>query len=350
MGDLVSSQDRRYFAFYGISCHLFLALMQAFHEETRLILVTGGNGFIGRHLCSIFSAHNKKVIALDRTSLSGTVRKPAYLSLECDITDKEHLDRIFRQYSFEVIVHLASILNTASRMNPLDATQVNIVGGLNILEAARKFGVPKVIYGSSISVYGSNLAQSRKGISENQPAAPEDVYGVAKRYIEIVGDTYRQQFGIQFIALRIASVIGPGAVNTASRWRSDIFEKLGLSRRAEVTIPYRSDKALPLVYVEAVVDMFESLIDAEKNSFTVYNTPCETWTLKELGRTIESLDENIQINFGQSSVSGIPGAINAQRFVTEFNYEPMSLNERFSRAARLRGMKMSSKDMRSERR
>lgn len=321
--------------------------MKESNREDRLILVTGGNGFIGRQVCSTLSAHGKNVIALDRTSFSGSTDEPAYLSLVCDITDKGSVEKIFQKHSFTVIVHLASILKTASRKDPLTATQVNIVGSLNILEAAQRFRIPKVIYGSSISVYGSQSAQSPgDGVKESEPAEPEDVYGTAKKYIEIVGDVYHQQFGIQFIAPRISSVIGPGVVNTASPWRSDIFDKLGMPHTTEVAFPYRDDEALPLVYIEDVADMFERLVDTEQASFAIYNTPSETWTLRELAIYVESLDENIQVTFGGSRISGIPRVVNGQRFMNEFGYTPMSIRERLRRAARLRSIKTVSDDMR----
>lgn len=298
-----------------------------------MILVTGGNGFIGRYVCSVLSSHGKNVIALDRKGLSGSAGKTTYLSVKCDISDKDQVEQIFRQHSFTTIIHLASLLNTASRENPLDATLINIGGSLNILEAASKFRISRVIYGSSVSVYGSKSDRGWNGVLETESAAPEDVYGAAKRYVEILGDAYHQQFGIQFISLRISPVIGPGAVNTSSPWRSDIFEKLGLPHGAEVSIPYKKDEALPLVYVKDVADIFERLVDAEQVTFSVYNTPSETWTLNELARYIESLDKNIRITFGQSGVSGIPRAINSQRFATEFGCVSMSLKERLRRAA-----------------
>jgi len=253
--------------------------------------------------------------------------------VECDIRDKDQVEQIFQEYSLTTVVHLAAILNTASRKNPSEASQVNIVGSLNILEAARKFCVPRILYGSSISVYGTKPGMNREGVSEIEPAAPEDVYGAAKRYIEIVGETFHQQFGMQFIALRIASVVGPGAVNTSSPWRSEVFGKLRVSNNAEIALPYRNDKALPLVYVEDVATMFESLIDTEQPALTVYNTPSETWTLQELATYIQSLNKNMKITFGQLQVQGIPKVINGQQFVTEFGYPSLSIRERLRRAA-----------------
>ena len=301
-----------------------------------MILVTGGKGFIGRSVCSVLSAHGKQVVALDRKGLSGSADKRPYLSVECDIEDKNHVERIFQQYSFTAVVHLASLLRTASQEDPLAATRVNIGGSLNMLEAVRTFGVPRMIYGSSISVYGSKSEWGWNAISETELAAPEDVYGETKRVVEVLGEAYRQRFGVEFMALRISSVVGPGAASPSSPWRSDLFEYLGLPHRVAVSIPYRSDEALPLVHVEDVADMFERLIDTELASSAIYNAPSETWTLHELARTVEALDPNIRIGFGPSHVSGIPRVINGRRFVTEFGYTPMPLKEHLEHAFRLR--------------
>lgn len=309
-----------------------------------MILVTGGGGFIGRYVCSSLSAGGKKVLALDQKSPGAPAGESAYHSLKCDITDKDRLEDVFREHSFTAIIHLASLLNTASREDPRLATVVNVGGSLNIMEAAGRFQVPRVIYGSSISVYGSRCGPDRHGVSETEPAAPEDLYGASKRYVEMLGEARAPQLGIEFIALRIPCVLGPGAVETSSPWRSDIFEKFGLSCKTEVAIPHGRDEALPLVHVEDVADMFVRLAEAEQVSFSVYNAPSETWTLGELARYVESLDGNIRITFGQSAVRGIPGATNGRRFAAEFGYAAVPLKERFRRAAHARRVEATDDD------
>ena len=293
-----------------------------------MILVTGGEGFIGSHVCSVLSSYDKEVIAIDRSrDPVSDISKP-YPTLKLDVNDKEQVEKIFQQYSITTIIHLASLLNTASRQHPAQATETNIVGSLNILETACKFNINKFIYGSSISVYGSKCHLITNGVSETEPAAPEDIYGVSKRYVEILGDVYRKKYGIQFISIRIASVIGPGAAKTASRWRSDIIEKLGLPYRSETTIPYMKTETIPLVYVEDVAKMVKNLVDTEHTTFSIYNTPAESWTLNDLAEYIAAIDENLNIKFGHSSVTGIPNMINADRFIKEFNFTPLSLKER----------------------
>lgn len=75
-------------------------------------------------------------------------------------------------------------------------------------------------YVCSISVYGSITGQDHEGVSEQEPTATENLYGSAKRYVEILRDIYRQQLGVKFIALRISSVIGPGTAGSSSPWRN----------------------------------------------------------------------------------------------------------------------------------
>jgi nucleoside-diphosphate-sugar epimerase len=197
------------------------------------------------------------------------------------------------------------------------------------LEAARQFHVPKVIYGSSISVYGTLFTQH---INDSQllkaPPAPEGVYGTAKRYVELVGEIYQQQFGIQFVALRIASVIGMGVTSPTSLWRSDIFEKLKSTDDVKITIPYQPGEALPLVYVEDVAEMIKCLVEARHIPLTVYNTPAETWTMQALAEYITSLAPNIRFCFGESK-SGNPTVISGQQFIIDFGYAPaMSIKDR----------------------
>jgi len=302
-------------------------------REGVLVLVTGGGGFIGQRVCSVLGAHGKGVVALDRGGWHAPAEAGSYHVVACDIRDSEQMERVFRQYGFGAVVHLASLLRTASEANPRDALEVNVMGSLNVLQAARRYGVPKVIAGSSISVYGSGRVGDPRGVTESEAAAPEDMYGVTKRTVEIVGAGYRERFGIQFTALRMATVLGPGGRSRSSAWRSEIFEKMGLPYESEVLIPYRGDEALPLVHVEDVADMVERLVDAEGRSFAVYNTPCETWKLSELALTVESLGGKLRIRFGESVVSGIPRVVDGGRFAAEFGYSAVSLRERLRRAS-----------------
>src|SRR6185312_8608197 len=202
------------------------------------------------------------------------------------------------------------------------ATQVNVGGSLALLERAITHAVPRFIFGSSTSVYGT--AGTAAPISEQVGAAPADVYGGAKRAIEIVGDNLHRNGNIQFVALRIATVIGPGARNTSSLWRSDIFEKLG--SRDRISLPYDSDDPLTVVHVDDVARMLTMLAAVKSPQHTAYNTPAEMLTAGELKRTIESLAPETQIEL-TGRTRPLASLSDGSRFMREFGFQITPLQQ-----------------------
>lgn len=276
----------------------------------RSVLITGGAGFIGKHIHAVLERQGWTVVSLDSAAArldSGCFR--------CDITDVGQLEGVFHAHHFERVIHAASILPTAAKLNPCKATEVNVGGSLNILEMAARFNVSRVIYASSGSVYGTQPAS--RLVSEDQPAAPEDVYGAAKRYVEILGETYERKFGVEFVALRIVMVVGPGGTSVTSPWRNQIFEYLGSTESKEVLIPYSPDETLPLVHVEEIASMLATLTAAESCSHHIYNSVGDCVHPSELKKEIESLNHNIRVTLGTAAVTGAR-AIDSSRFAREF--------------------------------
>jgi len=251
-------------------------------------------------------------------------------SVTGDLTDRAFLAALFEQYAFDSVIHLASLLNTASRQQPQKAMQVNIGISLSLLELAAQLGLPRFIYGSSISAYGSKLFSDHGSISEIVPAAPNDVYGTSKRYVEVVGESYRRRTGLLFVSLRIATVVGAGARSTSSTWRSALFEKLTTSEPTTIHIPCPPDETIPLVHVEDIAEMIRQLVKADKIEHTIYNTPSESWRFGKLAKYISGLNKHIQFTFGKSMVDDIPQVIDDQRFIEEFGNNAIPLRQRMS--------------------
>jgi nucleoside-diphosphate-sugar epimerase len=245
-----------------------------------------------------------------------------------DLTSSDFLAELFREHTFSAIVHLAALLNTASRQQPAEAMRVNIGCSLALLQLARRFNIPKFIYGSSISAYGSKPYTEYGEVSEGEPASPNNVYGVSKRFVEVVGEDLRRHEKIQFIALRISMVVGAGAATTASPWRSEIFEKLNASQPTVISLPFAPHERLPLVHVANLAEMIKRLIVAGRALHPVYNTPSENWLCGDLAGTIHALNQNVALAFGQTSVRGDPEAIDGSRFAGEFDYNPIPMQER----------------------
>lgn len=110
----------------------------------------------------------------------------------------------------------------------------------------------------SASVYGTRDAEDKA--REGDVTAPEDVYGGTKKYVEMLGEAYRRTYGIEFIALRVPIVVGPGAMDTASPWRSEIFGLAGKSNPQAVSIPFQESETISLVHVEDLAQQFATLI------------------------------------------------------------------------------------------
>jgi UDP-glucuronate 4-epimerase len=286
------------------------------------ILVTGAAGFIGRATSQALRGANRDYLAADKSS-SGPV-------VACDLEDPASLKSLFTADRFDAIIHLAAVLPGAASVDPFKAARVNVGASLALLDAAMASGVPRFIFGSSTSVYGS--AGLNSPISEEMPASPCDVYGGAKRFVEIVGVNLHQQGKIEFVSLRIATVVGPGARHTSSPWRSEIFEKLGSRTRQAISLPYSIEDPLTVVHVDDVGCMLVRLAEAKSVRETVYNTPAELISAGDLKRLIEKVDPQIEVQLAGRSRPPAPLA-DGSRFAKEFGFEIPSLESKLKKHA-----------------
>lgn len=172
------------------------------------ILVTGGAGFIGSHVCDAFLADGHEVIALDNLS-SGKRENldPKVRLVELDIRSPEAAGLIEREKP-GAICHLAAQMDVRRSVeDPRFDAECNILGMLNVLEAARKSGVKKVIFSSTGgAIYGE---QDVHPAPESHPTRPVSPYGVSKASGELYLGYYKAQYGLNYVALRYANVYGP---------------------------------------------------------------------------------------------------------------------------------------------
>lgn len=183
------------------------------------ILVTGGAGFIGSHLVQHFLDRGDTVSVIDdlndyyspdlkRQNLAEIARKGQICFHECDICDQERIPAIIRDSRPEVIVHLAARAGVRPSLeDPLLYEKVNVQGTLNILEACRKYEVPKFVFASSSSIYGNT---TRVPFTEEDLAgSPISPYGATKIAGERFAYTWSHLFGIKVVCLRFFTVYGP---------------------------------------------------------------------------------------------------------------------------------------------
>jgi UDP-glucose 4-epimerase len=174
------------------------------------ILVTGGAGFIGSHIVEAFIADGHEVVVLDSLWSHGGGRReniPENISfVHMDIRD-DGIGRIFAEFKPEIVCHHAAQHSVAigSRDPKYDAA-VNVVGMLNVLEAAVKSGARKVIFPSSAATYGDGVAMP---VNEDAPQRPVSPYGITKMVTEHYLRFFKAEHGLDYTVLRYGNVYGP---------------------------------------------------------------------------------------------------------------------------------------------
>ena len=280
-----------------------------------LVLVTGAEGHIGREVCRLLRAGDREILPVDLLPAPGVVA--------CDLRRKDALTQLFEAERISAVLHLAGILPSAFRSDPLGSAEVNLSGSIELLRQAVHRNVKRFVFASSMSVYGS--APSAYPLTETDPAIPDEVYGGAKRAIELLGEAAAQRGEIEFVALRIARVIGPGVRKSSSPWRSHIFEPLpGLEA---IRIPFAPNACLSLVHVEDVARMLQVLLDSDLDR-PAYNTPAEQWDAKGLKELVENT-RGIRVELGPCGAHGGP-TCDGSRFERKFGFELHGLRERLA--------------------
>ena len=295
------------------------------------MLVTGAEGFLGRAVTRLLENSGKRVIALDKL-VAPESRSQRTTTVACDVRNKAGLEVVFEQHQpFESLIHLAAILPTAAQRDPVRATEVNIDGGLHLLHLAQRFRVRRFVFGSSLSIYGTCAAD--QVVSEADRAAPEDLYGVAKLYVEQMGAAYAATSGMEFVSLRIGRVVGPGAQSTTSAWRSQIFELLQTNFSTDLALPYVESERVLLVHVDDAARALVMLLQQQKLAHTIYNAPCESWTVRELKQNLQALNPKLSVRTDDRAAKGNPRLVDWSRFRGEFGFSTMPIAERLKAAA-----------------
>ena len=184
------------------------------------ILVTGAAGFIGVHLSNqLTNHHGYNVIGIDNlnTYYDLNLKKDRLAQLndnshftfvECDLTDRERINKIFEEYQPSVVINLAAQAGVRySIENPYAYLDSNLTGFLNILEACRNYPVDHLLYASSSSVYGGNKVAPFS--TNHNVDHPVSLYAATKKSNELMAHTYSHLYNIPTTGLRFFTVYGP---------------------------------------------------------------------------------------------------------------------------------------------
>ena len=183
------------------------------------VLITGAAGFIGFHLARRLCDEGVTVVGIDNLNdyysvelkqarLHQMVNYPNFSFRPLDIVDKESLSILFKDNTFDQVIHLAAQAGVRySLEQPQVYAESNLSGFLNVLEACRQYPPQHLIYASSSSVYGLN--ERMPFSTADAVDRPTSLYAATKRANELMAFTYSHLYGIAMTGLRFFTVYGP---------------------------------------------------------------------------------------------------------------------------------------------
>lgn len=166
------------------------------------IAVLGASGFVGRNLLDEFEDTDHSILACDVEPFDPPQDNADFREL--DITDADAVDEVIGDV--DSVAHLAAHPLPASTENPKLNAEINIIGTLNVLDAARKHDVEKVFYSSASSLIGEVQTVP---VPEDHHARPQSPYGVAKHSVEEYMDVYQNLYDLDYLVFRFFNVYGP---------------------------------------------------------------------------------------------------------------------------------------------
>jgi UDP-glucose 4-epimerase len=235
------------------------------------IIITGGTGFIGRHLVDRLLTDTSSSIVLisngpEYMKFTQPQQSMPLAHYTADIRDREAITRIFRNERADFCIHLAAKISVADSIrNPDETMDINVKGTLNVLDACYNSRVNNFVFASSAAVYGD---VKELPISENQTLRPLSPYGSSKMHAEELVSSYQKQNKIKnTISLRIFNVYGEGQASEA-----DVITRFArrLSSGQPPAIYGNGMQTRDFISVDDVVDAFllsiRSMENAENNN------------------------------------------------------------------------------------
>lgn len=248
------------------------------------ILITGGAGFVGSHLCDWYVAGANKVICVDNSPTFTRVehlRNTGFLTtMTADIAGPEIINTI-RNLELDVIIHLAAQVRVDwAKTNPIETWEANVTGTLNLLDVARRYGISKFLFASSSEIYGT--AQYLP-MNEQHPLGTTSIYGASKIAGDRLCHAYSETYGMDIGILRPFNIYGPRQQNAGV---ISIFVDR-LLKGLPPTIQGDGSQARDYLYVADVVTAYDAMLKARNPGTVNFGTGRGT-TVRELAETIIS--------------------------------------------------------------
>jgi UDP-glucose 4-epimerase len=292
------------------------------------ILVVGGGSFIGAHAARRFLVDGHEVAAYDVDISDNAIHHilaPIELShisfLRGDVLDGVNIVAAAARTRAESIVHLAAALIPQCRAEPALSVRINCDGLNHSFEAARILGLRRVVWASSIAVYGPQRAYAEPEPNETAVHMPTNVYGACKSLNEQLGLHYAREFGVDNIGLRFTNVYGPGRKRGGWSYQlvNELIVKPVHGQRGHVT---HADTLVNWQYVgDAAQAIVRALYHVADEHSLIYNSGGDRHTVREAAEMVRRMLPTAEIDCEAGDLGEI-ARLSTARIEHELGYRP----------------------------
>ena len=264
-------------------------------------LVTGGTGFIGAQVVRVLLEKGEKDIVVFDVNPSKKLLDDVEDQVEVvrgDLGNFSHVLSLVKNVRPTVIYHLGGMLSVPSDADNAASFRANAMGTFHVLEAARLFEVPQVLFSSTLATYGLDVRDD--AVNDYTLQRPQLFYGATKVFCELMGLFYRRKFGLDFRGVRYPSIVGPGVKTPGVvQYTSWVIEEC--AKGNPYTMYVKPETKCPIMYYKdaarAIVMLREApLADIKMVNYVIAGvTPIAT--AQELADMVKDRLPDAQINF-----------------------------------------------------
>ena len=264
-------------------------------------LVTGGSGFLGAEVVRLLLERGEKRPVVFHVSSSMKRLDDVADQVEDvqgDLGNFSHVLNAVKNAKPSVIYHLGGMLSVPSDADPAAAIHANALGTFHVLEAARLFDVPKVLFSSSIGTYGADIRD--EVIDDSTLQRPLFFYGATKVFGEHMGLFYKRKYGLDFRGIRYPQVVGPGIRTPgAAQYAAWVIEEC--AKGNPFTIWVRPETRMPVMHFKdgarAIVKLGDAPVENIKTVIYTLGGVTPTPSAGELADAVRDKVPGAQIDF-----------------------------------------------------
>ena len=306
-------------------------------EKLMKVLITGGTGFIGWRVArSVLARKIPAVIA--EWNFDAQIRERLAREfgervsfLPCDVAEYSDVARVFRHHpDISHAIHLAYLMSAEVEANPHLGGRVNVLGMVNMFEAAVNHRLQRLVFTSSETVYGaSQKVYGDRPVTESDFCAPSDhffTYGVMKILNEFMAQKYIQKHGISLACARPPVVFGHGRKRGAVLWAEQFISLPAVGK--PVQVPFSKHSRDCWVYVEDCAEQLVRLALKPQLSYFAYNSGGHSVSAEEFAAMVRHWLPDAEITFDESKPSTpLVDNLDGSRMIEETGFTLRPLQE-----------------------